>query len=218
LVIQPSSGNALLGTTTDAGYKLKVLGASDAQMQLDVAAGGAYTTQVFANGGSGKGFIYWNNGGSVFEFGTYVAGASVRFNTGVGTAALTLTSSQQVQVNATTDSTNTTSGALIVSGGAGIAKTLSTTGRIVTTTVKTGNYTATTSDHVIVCNSASNLTITLISASANTGRHLIIKNKNTGTVTVDATSLGQVDGLNTISLNQYQSATLVSDGATWNRI
>jgi hypothetical protein len=89
-----ASGNFLLGTTTDAGYKLKVLGASDAQMQLDVAAGGAYTTQVFANGGSGKGFIYWNNGGSVFEFGTYVAGASVRFNTGLGATALTLDSSQ----------------------------------------------------------------------------------------------------------------------------
>ena len=105
-----SSGNFTLGTSSDTGYKLYVKGSSDTQAMLDVAAGGAYTTQVFANGGSGKGFIYWNNAGSTFEFGTYVAGGAVKFNTGLGTAALTIDSSQNAtfagQVNSGTSTSS----------------------------------------------------------------------------------------------------------------
>ena len=104
-------------------------------------------------------------------------------------------------------------GSLIVNGG------LSTNGGIVlSTSVKTSSYTATTTDHIIICNSTSNFTITLIAAGSNTGRQFIIKNKNTGVITVDGTGLGQIDGFNTYKLNQYQSITIVSDGSTWNLI
>jgi hypothetical protein len=105
-------------------------------------------------------------------------------------------------------------------GAAAFAGTLTTSaGRVVATSIKTTTYTVTTSDYVLVGNHASTpFTITMIAASSNTGRQFIIKNKGAATVTVDATSLGTIDGSNSITLSTNQSTTLVSDGAQWNRI
>lgn len=119
----------------------------------------------------------------------------------------------------TTDSTTTTTGGLLIAGGAGISKTLSTTGRILTTSVKTTTYTITTSDHTIVCNSSSAFTLSLPSiSSASTGRQYIIKNKNTGQITLTASGSETIDGSVSVYLNQYESLTIVSDGTVWNVI
>ena len=93
---------------------------------------------------------------------------------------------------------------------------ITTSGRLKNIQVKTVNYTLVSTDHIIVGNSASAFTLTLPAASSNTSREFIIKNKNTGIVTVDATALGQIDGQNTTTVAQYSAITLISDGATWN--
>jgi len=81
----------------------------------------------------------------------------------------------------------------------------------------TASYTVDPSDYALIGNHASTpFTITLLSAPSHTGRSFIIKNKGAATVTVDATALGQIDGINTYILNQYQSVTVLSDGSTWN--
>lgn len=118
-----------------------------------------------------------------------------------------------------TDSTNTTSGSFITAGGAAIAKTLTTAGRILSTSIKTTTYTITTSDSVIICNSSSAFTVSLPSlASASTGRQYIIKNKGSGQITLTASGSETIDGSVSVYINQYESLTIVSDGATWNVI
>jgi hypothetical protein len=82
--------------------------------------------------------------------------------------------------------------------------------------VKTTTYTATLGDSVIICNSGSPFTVTLYNATTAGASPLTIKNKGAGTITLDATSLGQIDGSNTITLTQYESVTLVPDGTNWN--
>jgi hypothetical protein len=96
--------------------------------------------------------------------------------------------------------------------------TLFTAGYVATVSVKTTNYTFTTADYAIVCNSASPFTVTLIAASANPGRVFVVKNKGSADITLDATALGTIDGDNTYTLFTYQSVTLVSDGTVWNII
>lgn len=98
---------------------------------------------------------------------------------------------------------------------------ISSGGRVKHTKIVTATYTldTTTVDEVVVGNHATvAFTVTMLAASGLTGRTIAIKNKGAAVVTIDATSLGQIDGANTIALTQYQSATLVSDGATWNRL
>jgi len=94
LIVARSTGNLLVGGTTDTGYKLYVKGASDAQAMLDVASGSQYTSLAFANNGTGKGFVYWDNSNNALFTGTYASSAALKFNTGLGVLALTLDSSQ----------------------------------------------------------------------------------------------------------------------------
>jgi hypothetical protein len=113
-----------------------------------------------------------------------------------------------------------TSGAATFAGAVTSTGTLTTSsGRVVATSIKTTTYTLATTDHVIVCNHASTpFTVTLIAASANTGRVFVVKNKGAATVTLSATSLGTIDGSNTRDLSTNQSLTLCSDGVQWNII
>jgi len=86
-------------------------------------------------------------------------------------------------------------------------------GRAKKVNILTGNFTLDATYHVVVCNSASAFTVTLPTASSNTGREYQIKNKNTGTVTVQGG--GNIDGAASTTLGQYQSITLISDGTEW---
>jgi hypothetical protein len=198
------NGNFLIGTTSDTGEKLQVSGTiasstatpENGQLQLNVGRQTLNDTWGIQLGNTyapiarilGRTDSAGNGTGSLLFY----------TGTGGGTPALALT--------------------LDSSQNATFAASLTTVGRVLNTSVKTANYTVATSNHVIICNSASAFTITMIAASSNTGRQFIIKNKGAGEITVDATSLGQIDGLNTITLSQYQSTMLVSDGTTWNRI
>lgn len=87
------------------------------------------------------------------------------------------------------------------------------------TTAKSSAYTIATSDDIVLCNaSAGAFTVTLPTASGNTGRQFVIKRMNSGgnAVTVAAASGQTIDGSGSVSLfAQYQSITVVSDGSDW---
>lgn len=90
--------------------------------------------------------------------------------------------------------------------------------------VSSDNYTVLDDDgyrHIHMTTAASDRTVTLPTASANTDRILTIKKVDSGAgkVTVDGEGAETIDGATTIILySQYDSATLVCDGSGWHRI
>jgi hypothetical protein len=75
------------------------------------------------------------------------------------------------------------------------------------------------SDLFLVTTADTDRTITLPTASANTGRVVVVKkvDDGTGTVTVDGEGAETIDGAATIVINaQYGSATLYCNGTSWN--
>jgi hypothetical protein len=79
---------------------------------------------------------------------------------------------------------------------------------------KTGAYTMLVTDDIVECTSGT-FTVTLFTAVGNTGKQIIIKNTGTGTITIDGNASETIDGALTITLPQYFSYTLVSNGANW---
>jgi len=69
--------------------------------------------------------------------------------------------------------------------------------------------------HSLVENTAGANTITLPTAVGITGYQFVIKNTANATVTLATTSSQTIDGAATQSLTQYQSLTVVSNGANW---
>lgn len=65
---------------------------------------------------------------------------------------------------------------------------------------------------LVTTSSGSTVTVTLPSASANSGREYRIKNKGAGVVAISGTIDGKSSGL---QLNMNDAATLVSDGSGW---
>lgn len=84
-------------------------------------------------------------------------------------------------------------------------------------TSKTANYTATTSDQVIRCDaSGGDFTITLYTASGNSGRFLFINNvADSGIVTIDGNSTETIDSELTQLLYSRESVLLISNGSNW---
>lgn len=85
-------------------------------------------------------------------------------------------------------------------------------------TTKTGSYTATTDDDVILCSGAA-FTITLYAASGKTGRILTIKKTDsslTNIITIDGNGTETIDGSLTTTLNTInETVVLVCDGTNW---
>jgi hypothetical protein len=126
--------------------------------------------------------------------------------------------SSGLSVAASTASTASNNGALVVTGGGGFGGTVSSgAGRIVKTLVVTGNTTLDNTHHIVVCNSTSALTITLPSPNTRVGQLYIIKNKNSGTVTVSGTLFSDA-AVSSYDLGQGDSIEIVDDGAVWNII
>lgn len=70
-------------------------------------------------------------------------------------------------------------------------------------------------DHIIDCTSGT-YTVTLPTAASITGREYIIKNSGTGVITVDGNASETIDGALTYILGtQYDSLTIISNGANW---
>ena len=226
-------GNATASTLTTNGA-LIVAGGVGIAGQLNVGS----SAQVIATSSSRYGLTLthtWNNAVTAYEglsisvTDTASAATSVlaRF-TGAFGNGMTLSNAGNLAVTSQITINNQNGYVLSLvntAGGASFrdatfAGTVTTLGRILTIgTIRTAAYTVTTSDHVVICNNATTpFTVTLIAASTNTGRTFIFKNKNVATVTLDATSLGTIDGSNTWALTQNQSVTVVSDGTRWNII
>ena len=87
------------------------------------------------------------------------------------------------------------------------------------TVAKTGNYTATTADVVIRCDSSGGaFTITLPAASGNGGRFYIIQktDSSTNAVTIDGNASETVEGATTYLLyKQNESLLITCDGSNW---
>ena len=86
--------------------------------------------------------------------------------------------------------------------------------------VKTANYTATATDHTILCSAASGgITITLPASSGIAGRIYVIKKTNASSgvnsVTVDGNGAETIDGSASINLACRSSVTLQCDGSNW---
>jgi len=79
-------------------------------------------------------------------------------------------------------------------------------------TVVTSGVTLDESYYTVLANSSSNMTITLPNpSSSNVGRTYIIKNINTGVLTIS----GSIEGSSQIVLRQRESVELISNGSTW---
>jgi hypothetical protein len=89
--------NFLIGTTTDAGYKLNVNGTGYINNLLVID--GTSTNQYinFYNGGADRAHIYWHQGTNSLNLGTYIAGGSLKIETGNNVTALTINSSQAAE-------------------------------------------------------------------------------------------------------------------------
>jgi len=79
---------------------------------------------------------------------------------------------------------------------------------------KAATYTIDATDSVINC-TANTFTITLPTAVSIEGRVYLIKNTGTGIVTVDGNGNETLDGELTQTLNQWDSITIISNGANW---
>ncbi len=84
---------------------------------------------------------------------------------------------------------------------------------------KTANYTATSSDYLLLVDAtAGAVTITLPAASSSSGMVLIVKKTDSGAnaVTVDANGAETIDGVTTVGLTtQYDSVKIQCDGTEW---
>lgn len=87
------------------------------------------------------------------------------------------------------------------------------------TSTKTSNYTITGTDVVIFANATSgNVTITLPTASANSGYRFYIKriDGSANTCQIARSGTDAIDGQTAVSLDmQYTSLTVISDGSEW---
>lgn len=87
---------------------------------------------------------------------------------------------------------------------------------------KTGAYTLTSSDHVVLCDASGGaFTLTLPAAGGVTGLVLYVKKTDSSgsAVTIDGSGAETIDGATTIDLAlQYESVTIVSDGTSWHII
>jgi len=79
---------------------------------------------------------------------------------------------------------------------------------------KTGTYTLTANDYMILCTSGT-FTLDLPTAVSVSGKQYEIKNSGTGIITVDALGSETIDGEETINLIQDESITIISNGTDW---
>jgi hypothetical protein len=83
-----------------------------------------------------------------------------------------------------------------------------------TVTNVSGTHTADNDDYIINC-TANTFTVNLPAVGGLAGRTYTIKNSGSGVITVDGDGTETIDGSLTISLSQWDSITVVSDGANW---
>jgi hypothetical protein len=92
----------------------------------------------------------------------------------------------------------------------------------VSSTITAASYTQAGTDHVLKVDTTTNsVTINLLAANTQSGAQVQIKRISAGanTLTIDPSGAETIDGAATLSLpNQWDHATIVSDGANWLRL
>jgi len=78
----------------------------------------------------------------------------------------------------------------------------------------TTTYSISSDDYFIECTSGT-FNVTLPTAVGSAGKIYVIKNSDTGVITVDTTSSETIDGVLTKTLNQYDSVIFESNGTNW---
>lgn len=71
-----------------------------------------------------------------------------------------------------------------------------------------------TTHHIVNCTSGT-FSVTLPTAVGIAGREYVIKNSGTGAITLATTSAQTIDGASSLILSQYDSYTVISNGANW---
>lgn len=97
----------------------------------------------------------------------------------------------------------------------GAGTMLNTSIGITPITTKTTDYTLLTSDYTVLANSSSPILFTIPSAIANLGKEYVLKNINTGELSISGTSGQTFDGAISGSLTTNQAWTIKSDGANY---
>jgi hypothetical protein len=97
-----------------------------------------------------------------------------------------------------------------------LRNTSARTGKVNSITSTAGTTGLSGSDHIVVVTGSTTHTLTLVAAS--TGRILILKNRSTGTVTVNRAGSDTIDGGTTFNLTTGQATTLVANGTDWCRV
>ena len=80
-------------------------------------------------------------------------------------------------------------------------------------TAQVAGYTAVKND-VVLCTGTFTVTLTA-AATVATGGIIVVKNVSTGVITVDANLAETIDGALTITLAQYDSVMLITNGSNW---
>lgn len=97
--------------------------------------------------------------------------------------------------------------------GAAGSPTVATDGTVLAISTKTGAYTATATDEVLLCNGT--FTLALPSAAGSARRRYSVHNTGSGTVTIDPDAAELINGAATLALTGGQFATIVCDGSAW---
>lgn len=92
--------------------------------------------------------------------------------------------------------------------------------KLLNVVTKTGTYTATSADDIVLCNAAAAFTLTLPPAASNAGKVLELKKTDASLanlVTIDGNGSETIDGALTTTLaTQYEAIIIVCDGTGWN--
>jgi hypothetical protein len=192
-----SGGNVLIGTTTDAGFKLDVNGTA----RFTGATASPTLTLANSTGGTLADFTITENTGLIVNSYEGASARSIDFRV-AGTSALFVA----------------TTGAATFSSSVSVNGSFSTPH-----TTKSANYTLTASDYTVGFDCASNRTATLPDATTCAGRIYVIYHYNTGMlgsryVTIDPNGSQTINGLTTFSLQytyDFSSVMIQSNGSNW---
>jgi hypothetical protein len=211
-----SLGNLLINTTTDSGEKIRVNGTILISNSTIFSYSGLDATGALCGTSSNHPFRLVTNNTERLQI---ASTGEATFTSSVTAASATITGNLTVDsntlfVDATANEvgigTNAPNSSLQVVGS--VSKSISD--------VKTANYTATATDHTILCSAAGGgFTITLPASSGITGRIYVIKKTNASSglnnITIDGNGAETIDGAATLTLQCRSSVTLQCDGSNW---
>jgi hypothetical protein len=223
-----ASGNPIeTGKANDAylmsyGNDFYVVNASPNKDMLFLAGGSAAVNERMRVTSAGNVGIGTSTPGNKLEINSGTGGASgLRLKQMPTGGVLFMSSAADVTENNSNFYFDNTNYRLGIAAGTAPNSTLQVGGSVaVGVSTKTANYTAGTSDYVLLCNATGGaFTITLPSPAGATGRIYVIKRISSGsnTVTIGTTSgASTIDGAATYSLSsQYSSVELSTDGIAW---